>query len=140
MACGLCGYRREYAGADGGTEAGVMVAPRGFAIVALLLAAAAQGLFAQGALRAGKTAGGIAYDVQGSGPVVVLLSGSNLDRRMWAYETAWLAKTHMVVRYDLRAHGQSDTATALFSHLDDLIGLLDELKIAKATLIGLSAG
>jgi 3-oxoadipate enol-lactonase len=95
-------------------------------------------LLAQG--RAGKTTGGIAYDVQGSGPVVVLLSGSNLDRRMWAYETAWLSKTHTVVRYDLRAHGQSDTATAPFSHLDDLIGLLDELKIAKASLIGLSAG
>jgi 3-oxoadipate enol-lactonase len=91
-------------------------------------------------VREGKTAGGIAYDVQGSGPVVVLLSGSNLDRRMWAYETAWLAKTHTVVRYDLRAHGQSDTATAPFSHLDDLIGLLDELTIATATLIGLSAG
>lgn len=91
-------------------------------------------------IRTGKTAGGIAYDVQGSGPVVVLLSGSNLDRRMWAYETSWLAKTHTVVRYDLRAHGQSDTATAPFSHLDDLIGLLDELKIAKASLIGLSAG
>ena len=59
---------------------------------------------------------------------------------MWAYETASLAKTYTVVRYDLRAHGQSDTATAPFSHLGDLIGLLDELKIAKATLIGLSAG
>ena len=94
----------------------------------------------QGDARAGKTAGGIAYDVQGGGPVVVLLSGSNLDRRMWAYETAWLARTHTVVRYDLRAHGQSDTATAPFSHLGDLIALLDELKIAKATLIGLSAG
>ena len=91
-------------------------------------------------VRTGRTTGGIAYDVQGSGPVVVLLSGSNLDRRMWAHETAWLAKTYTVVRYDLRAHGQSDTATAPFSHLGDLIGLLDELKIARATLIGLSAG
>jgi len=95
---------------------------------------------ARGRRQPGKTAGGIAYDVQGSGPVVVLLSGSNLDRRMWARETAWLAKTHTVVRYDLRAHGQSDTATSPFSHLDDFLALLDELKIAKATLIGLSAG
>ena len=97
-------------------------------------------LLAQGRQLSGKTAGGIAYDVQGSGPVVVLLSGSNLDRRMWAHETTWLAKTRTVVRYDLRAHGQSDTATSTFSHLGDLIGLLDELKITKATLIGLSAG
>jgi pimeloyl-ACP methyl ester carboxylesterase/ketosteroid isomerase-like protein len=92
------------------------------------------------AIRKGKTAGGIAYDVRGSGPVVVLLSGSNLDRRMWMREVDWLSKSHTVVEYDLRAHGESDTATTTFSHLGDLIGLLDELKIAKATLIGLSAG
>jgi pimeloyl-ACP methyl ester carboxylesterase len=91
-------------------------------------------------VRSGKTATGIAYDVQGAGPVVVLLSGSNLDRRMWARETEWLKTNYTVVRYDLRAHGQSDTATAAFSHLGDLITLLDELKIAKASLVGLSAG
>ena len=111
------------------------VAIRALVVLATLLSSTASQ-----SVRAGKTAGGIAYDVQGSGSVVVLLSGSNLDRRMWAYETAWLSKTHTVVRYDFRAHGQSDTATAPFSHLDDLTGLLDELKIAKATLIGLSAG
>ena len=103
-------------------------------VIALGVCAGAQ------SVRAGKTAGGIAYDVRGSGPVVVLLSGSNLDRRMWARETEWLSRAHTVVRYDLRAHGESDTATAEFSHLADLIALLDELKIDKATLIGLSAG
>ena len=108
------------------------------AIIALVLAI---GLPVQAqSIRKGKTAGGIAYDVQGSGPIVVLLSGSNLDRRMWARETSWLSRAHTVVRYDLRAHGESDTATTTFSHLGDLIALLDELKINKATLIGLSAG
>jgi|SRR5687767_12008396 len=90
--------------------------------------------------RTGKTTTGIAYDVRGSGPVVILLTGSNLDRRVWNHEAAWLSKTHTVVRYDLRAHGESDGATVPFSALGDLIGLMDELKIAKATLIGLSAG
>ena len=90
--------------------------------------------------KAGKTSGGIAYDVQGSGPVVILLSGSNLDRRMWNHEVAWLSKTHTVVRYDLRAHGQSEGATVPFSMVGDLLGVMDELKIPKATLIGLSAG
>ena len=94
----------------------------------------------QGSVRAGRTAGGIAYDVQGSGPAVVLITGANLDRRMWAREAAWLARTHTVVRYDLRAHGQSDTAVAPFSHLRDLLDVLDALAIGKATLIGLSAG
>jgi pimeloyl-ACP methyl ester carboxylesterase/ketosteroid isomerase-like protein len=91
-------------------------------------------------IQRGRTAGGIAYDVRGSGPVVVLLTGSNLDRRMWAREAEWLSRARTVVQYDLRAHGESDTATTLFSHLGDLIGLLDELKIQKAALVGLSAG
>lgn len=90
--------------------------------------------------KAGRTTNGIAYDVQGEGPVVVLVTGSNLDRRMWAREAGWLASNHTVVRYDLRAHGASDTATIPFSHVDDLFTLLDEIGIHKATLIGLSAG
>ena len=59
---------------------------------------------------------------------------------MWTREAEWLSKDHTVVRYDLRAHGESDTATAEFSHLGDLVAVLDALKIEKATLIGLSAG
>jgi len=102
--------------------------------VALAMPAAAQ------SIRKGKTASGIAYDVQGSGPFLVLLTGSNLDRRMWNREAEWLSKTYTVVRYDLRAHGESDTATTEFTHLNDLAGVLDALKIEKATLIGLSAG
>jgi 3-oxoadipate enol-lactonase len=106
-------------------------------MVAAALVAAA---LSQAGPRAGKTPGGIAYDVQGAGPAVVLLTGSNLDRRMWDREAAWLSKTHTVIRYDLRAHGQSDTATKPFSMLGDLIEVLDTLTIQKATLIGLSAG
>ncbi|MDO8677114.1 MAG: alpha/beta fold hydrolase [Acidobacteriota bacterium] len=108
--------------------------------VAILIVALCGVVHGQSGVRAGKTAAGISYDVQGSGPVVVLLTGSNLDRRMWARETAWLARDRTVVRYDLRAHGQSDTATAPFSHLGDLIDVLDTLKISKAALVGLSAG
>lgn len=84
--------------------------------IAILLVALCGIVHGQAGARAGKTATGISYDVQGSGPVVVLLSGANLDRRMWVRETAWLARDHTVVRYDLRAHGQSDTATAPFTN------------------------
>ena len=108
-------------------------------LVAILFVATAAVESAQSA-REGRTRNGIAYDVQGQGPVVVLLTGSNLDRRMWAREAAWLSPTHTVVRYDLRAHGASDTATMPFSHVDDLLTLLDEIGIKRATLIGLSAG
>jgi pimeloyl-ACP methyl ester carboxylesterase len=110
------------------------------AVDARLPVAAAALFAAQAEVRTGKTKTGIAYDVQGKGPVVVLITGSNLDRRMWTREEEWLAPDHTVIRYDLRAHGQSDTATNAFSHLDDLLELLDELSISKAAFVGLSAG
>lgn len=106
--------------------------------VALVLAITAPA--AAQSVRVGKTSSGIAYDVRGSGPAIVLLTGSNLDRRMWNREAEWLSKSYTVVRYDLRAHGESDTATAEFTHLADLVSVLDALKIGKATLVGLSAG
>jgi pimeloyl-ACP methyl ester carboxylesterase len=90
--------------------------------------------------RAGRTQSGIAYDLQGRGPVVVLITGSNLDRRMWTKEAEWLGHSYTVVRYDLRAHGASDSTTTPFSHVDDLISLLDQLGVHRATLVGLSAG
>lgn len=105
-----------------------------------LIAALTCATYAQPAVRAGRTKSGIAYDIQGKGPVVVLITGANLDRRMWARETEWLAPAHTVVRYDLRAHGQSSVPKAAFSHVGDLFELVDELEIRKATLIGLSAG
>ncbi len=91
-------------------------------------------------VRSGRTAAGIAYDVQGTGPAVVLITGSNLDRRMWSAEAAGLKDRFTVVRYDLRAHGQSDAPAQPFTHVDDLFGVLDELKIETAALVGLSAG
>jgi pimeloyl-ACP methyl ester carboxylesterase len=111
---------------------------RGFVVLIAIIATAALAAAQPG--RAGRTKNGIAYDVQGKGPAVVLVTGSNLDRRMWAREAGWLASDHTVIRYDLRAHGASDTATKPFRHVDDLFTLLDETGIQRATLIGLSAG
>ncbi len=87
--------------------------------VMVALALTATVVLAQ-SLRAGRTKGGIAYELQGRGPVVVLITGSNLDRRMWTREAEWLGHSYTVIRYDLRAHGASDTATTPFSHVDDI--------------------
>jgi pimeloyl-ACP methyl ester carboxylesterase len=110
------------------------------AFVVLLTVMGTGALAAAQPERAGRTTNGIAFDVQGTGPAVVLITGSNLDRRMWAREAGWLASDHTVIRYDLRAHGASDAATRPFRHIDDLFTLLDETGIRSATLIGLSAG
>jgi 3-oxoadipate enol-lactonase len=97
-------------------------------------------LFTSDAVPAGRTKTGIAYEVQGAGPAVVLITGSNLDRRMWAAEAEWLQSQFTVIRYDLRAHGHSDVPRVPFSHVNDLFELLDALQIEKAALVGLSAG
>jgi pimeloyl-ACP methyl ester carboxylesterase len=44
------------------------------------------------------------------------------------------------MRYDVRNYGRSASATVPYSDVDDLLALLDELKIAKAHLVGLSLG
>lgn len=108
-----------------------------FAIVVVTLTSA---VLAQPELRSGKTKSGLAYDIRGKGPVVVLITGANLDRRMWTREAEWLAEDHTVIRYDLHAHGQSDVPTTPFNHAEGLLALLDELDVRKAALIGLSAG
>jgi hypothetical protein len=87
-----------------------------------------------------KTSTGLAYERAGSGPPVVLIHGAFLDLRMWNREFDALKSRWTVIRYDLRMHGQSAAPSGPFSHVVDLFGLLDELKIDKATLIGLSNG
>lgn len=91
-------------------------------------------------LQVQRAANGLAYVREGSGPAVVLVHGSNLDRRMWDEQAAWLRADHTVVRYDLRGHGASADPDEPYAAATDLIELLDELQIGTATLVGLSAG
>lgn len=94
----------------------------------LLLLAGCQGASRQTVTDA-RSANGLAHDLAGHGPHVVLVHGSNLDRRMWNAEMAWLRERARVLRYDL---GGSDHG--------DLVALLDELEIETISLVGLSSG
>jgi pimeloyl-ACP methyl ester carboxylesterase len=80
------------------------------------------------------------YEAAGRGPVVVLLHGANLDRRMWEPQFLPLAREHRVIRYDLRGFGKSGPADATFQAHADLRALLDVLGIRRASLVGLSGG
>ncbi len=83
---------------------------------------------------------GIVYETSGKGEPVVLIHGFSLDRRIWQPQVAALEKRFQVVRYDLRGHGQSDGPSAPYAPYEDLRSVLDALGIARATLIGHSAG
>ena len=80
------------------------------------------------------------YEVAGRGPVVVLIHGGAVDSRAWNDQFAEFAKSHQVVRYDLRGAGRSANLKEPFSNTEDLYQLLRFLKIDKASLVGISRG
>lgn len=88
----------------------------------------------------GRTASGIAWSATGDGPPLVLIHGTNLDRRLFDDDVPAWANDHRVVRYDLRNHGTSADATGPWSDVDDLVAVLDDTGVETATLLGLSAG
>ena len=83
---------------------------------------------------------GLAYDLEGAGPIIVLIHGSNLDRRLWDAEMEWLPQRARVLRYDLRGHGSSNFPRAAFANHEELIELLDEIDEDEVTIVGLSFG
>ncbi|HUK27393.1 MAG TPA: alpha/beta fold hydrolase [Candidatus Acidoferrales bacterium] len=74
---------------------------------------------------------------------VVLIHGFPFSHEMWRPQIPVLSEKFWVIQYDLRGHGQTDVGDgqyALEFFVDDLIALLDYLKIKKAVLCGLSMG
>lgn len=80
------------------------------------------------------------YEIAGNGPPVVLLHGEAFDTRQWEPQFGELARSFTVIRYDLRGYGQSDLPRKKFLHADDLLRLLETLKLQKVHLVGHSTG
>lgn len=84
--------------------------------------------------------GRIFFEKSGAGPALVWIHAGIADHRMWNRELDEYARTHTVVTYDVRGLGRSTAATSEYSDMDDLLALLDHAGIARAALIGCSAG
>lgn len=87
----------------------------------------------------------IYYDVQGSGPAVLLSHGYSATSQMWARQVEALKDNYRVITWDMRGHGQSDSPDdqSLYSEeatCGDMAGILKELGIDKAVVGGLSLG
>ena len=83
----------------------------------------------------------IHFEAAGAGEPLILLHGLGLNMHVWDDQFAVFAKQFRVIRYDLRGFGRSLPATATpFSHAEDLNNLLDQLRIDRAHLLGLSLG
>ncbi len=83
------------------------------------------------------------YDVQGSGPWVILAHSLASDLTLWDDQLAALADRHRVLRFDLRGHGGSQAPAGAYDFpmlTADVTGLMDALGIAKASFVGISLG
>jgi pimeloyl-ACP methyl ester carboxylesterase len=86
--------------------------------------------------------GRLAYETVGVGPDVVLMHPGLWDRRVWDREmTTFPDAGFRVTRYDLRGYGASSRPTGeRYSHVRDLLELLDQLDIEQTALVGCSMG
>jgi 3-oxoadipate enol-lactonase len=83
----------------------------------------------------------IYYEECGSGPAaVVLLHDAWLHSVTWDQEWRPLCAKYHAVRYDRRGYGRSEGAKAAYSPVDDLLAILNDLKIQRVVLAGSSTG
>lgn len=74
------------------------------------------------------------YRLEGKGPdTIVLLHESGMALESWDYVAPVLARTHRVLRYDLRGYGLSQAIKGPFSIDDDLADLRELLKALNIT-------
>ncbi len=77
------------------------------------------------------------------GMPLVLIHAFPLNHTLWNRQIQALSEKHRVISYDLRGHGESDVGDGQYTielFVDDLIDLLDHLKIEKTIVCGLSMG
>src|SRR5437773_291503 len=85
----------------------------------------------------------IFYREQGAGdPPLVFIHGGAVDHSTWDEHLDHFAPAHRCVAMDLRGHGQSDGSAELTTDLwrDDVVAIMDELKLAPAVIVGASRG
>jgi pimeloyl-ACP methyl ester carboxylesterase len=87
--------------------------------------------------------GRIAYDVQGTGPLVICAPGMGDIRQTFRYLVpALVAAGYRVATFDIRGHGESDTTFTSFddeAEASDILALADHLG-SKTAVVGNSMG
>jgi len=84
-----------------------------------------------------------APDLPADAPVVILSNSLGSTMAMWNRQVPALSSEFRVVRYDTRGHGHSpvpDGPYDIDDLVDDVIALLDDLRIERAHFVGLSLG
>jgi len=87
----------------------------------------------------------VSYIDEGSinAPAIIFIHGFPLNKSMWNKQVAELKENYRVIAYDIRGHGNSDAGDNDFSiglFVNDLLSLMDAMKIDKTILCGFSMG
>jgi len=83
------------------------------------------------------------YEVKGAGPAMVLVHANPFDHDLWLYQAAHFSTWFTVVGIDIRGYGRSSKLTkpyALIDMAEDVVGVMKDLKLARAVLMGCSVG
>ena len=85
----------------------------------------------------------IHYAIYGQGSPVIFLHGGLANADYWGDQVLPVAAHHTVVLMDSRGHGRSSRDARPYGYdlmADDVVALMDQLKIAKADIVGWSDG
>ena len=81
------------------------------------------------------------YETAGQGVPLVMIHAGVADSRQWNNEFAFFARNYHVLRYDMRGYGKSEPIDGEFSHMDDLVAILNTLGLHEpAVIMGCSMG
>jgi pimeloyl-ACP methyl ester carboxylesterase len=83
------------------------------------------------------------YAVFGQGQPVVFLHGGLANSQYWGMQVPAVARQYQVIVLDSRGHGRSTRDNRPYGYdlmADDVVGLLDFLKIQQAAVVGWSDG
>jgi len=82
-------------------------------------------------------------DIGDEGPPIVLIHGFGLDREIWKEMAKVYLSPHRIIMPDVRGHGESEAPQGAYPMTllaEDVLKLLDFLKIEKAAICGHSMG
>lgn len=85
----------------------------------------------------------IAYEVHGQGEPLLLIHGAGISRQEWQPQIEPLGRSFRLIIPDVRGHGDSGQTPAPYSmalFAEDMMGLLDHLKISQVLICGHSMG
>lgn len=82
------------------------------------------------------------FESAGDGPALVFIHPNPFDHTIWRYQMARFSLWFRTIAMDLRGYGRSDRTTdcSIRTMSDDVAGLLDNLGIGQAIVVGLSVG